>query len=219
MTPPSGSPKVQDAQPHIQRRLASGQLVLQQNDAGLLRLELAADRMRLLETAARRAEADLGEARAAAALAASDLAIPRLRVDTESARRRAERAEALVERLTPLAPAAGLVVWQSPRPGTALRPGEAALTLYDPRALWVSVAVEESLIGDLAPGSRLAVEIAGGRRTEAAVESVSAAAAFATQRDVDRRRRDVRAFEVRLRLPPETIARPGMTAYVELRAR
>jgi multidrug resistance efflux pump len=131
-------------------------------------------------------------------------------------RSRLDKARRALRDHTIRAPASGVAAVKVRSAGESVVRGDPVAVLYDPRRLWVGVTVEESIVAGIHEGDAVEVELADGRLVQAAVESVSPAASFATQRDVDRVRRDIRAFRLKLQLPEGSGARPGMTAYVRI---
>jgi HlyD family secretion protein len=99
-----------------------------------------------------------------------------------------------------LAPVDGVVDVRAARLGEVVAVGQPLLTLVDPDDLWVRADVEEGAIDRVRLGDRLRVTLASGLVREGTVFFRGLDAAFATQRDVSRTRRDLRTFELRLRL-------------------
>ncbi|HTN52563.1 MAG TPA: efflux RND transporter periplasmic adaptor subunit [Anaeromyxobacter sp.] len=115
------------------------------------------------------------------------------------------------------APIAGVVDVRAARLGEYVNPGQAIVTLIDPDDLWVRADVEESYIDRIHLGDRLTVRLPSGEERQGTVIRRGVDAAFATQRDVSRTKRDIRTFEVRLRVDNRDRALAvGMTAYVLL---
>jgi HlyD family secretion protein len=98
------------------------------------------------------------------------------------------------------APIDGVVDVRAARVGEFINVGQPVLTLIDPDNLWVRADVEESDLGRIQLGDRLRVTLASGEEREGVVYYRGVDAAFATQRDVSRTKRDLRTFEIRLRL-------------------
>ena len=98
-------------------------------------------------------------------------------------------------------PIDGIVDVRAARQGEVVAAGQPIVTLINPDDLWVRVDVEETYIDRIAhrrsPGRSPAV----GRRVATAPCSIARAdAGFATQRDVSRTKRDIKTFEIRLRV-------------------
>jgi multidrug resistance efflux pump len=115
------------------------------------------------------------------------------------------------------APINGFVDVRAARPGEVVNPGQAVVTLIDPDDLWIRADVEETYIDRIALGSHLTVRLPSGEERQGTVFYRGADAGFATQRDVSRTKRDIRTFEVRLRVDnADRRLAVGMTAYVML---
>lgn len=146
------------------------------------------------------------------------------RSELESARRQQEAADAQRARAdirlayTELrAPIDGVVNVLVARTGEFVEAGQPILALIDPDELWVRVDVEETYIDRVRIGDRLTVRLPSGAERQGTVFYRAADAGFATQRDVSRAKRDIRTFEVRLRVDnADRRLAVGMTAYVLL---
>jgi HlyD family secretion protein len=115
------------------------------------------------------------------------------------------------------APLAGIVDVRAVRAGEVVAPGTPILTLINPDDLWVRADVEESYIGRIKLGDHLQVRLPSGETRSATVFFRGVDAGFATQRDVSRSKRDVKTFEIRLRIDnKDRRLATGMTAYVLL---
>jgi multidrug resistance efflux pump len=115
------------------------------------------------------------------------------------------------------APIDGIVDVRAARPGEVVAAAQPILTLVNPDDLWVRVDVEESYIERVRPGDRLTVRLPSGVEREGVVFFRGVDAGFATQRDVSRTKRDIKTFEIRLRLDNQDRRLAlGMTAYVLL---
>jgi HlyD family secretion protein len=131
----------------------------------------------------------------------------------------AQRAKADVRlRYTEIhAPIDGIVDVLAARVGEVVNPGQPILTLINPDDLWVRVDVEESYIDRVRIGEKLTVRLPSGVEREGTAFYRGADAGFATQRDVSRTKRDIKTFEVRLRVDNrDRRLAVGMTAYVLL---
>jgi HlyD family secretion protein len=116
------------------------------------------------------------------------------------------------------APLNGIVDVRAARPGEYVSPGQPVVTLIDPDDLWVRADVEESYIDRVKLGDTLAIRLPSGAERPGIVIFRGVDAAYATQRDVSRTKRDIKTFEVRLRVDNRDRALAvGMTAYVSLK--
>jgi HlyD family secretion protein len=113
------------------------------------------------------------------------------------------------------APIAGIVDVRAARVGEVVNPGQPIVTLINPDDLWVRADVEESYIDRVRLGDTLTVRLPSGVERGGTVFYRGADAGFATQRDVSRTKRDIKTFEVRLRVDnKDRRLAVGMTAYV-----
>jgi multidrug resistance efflux pump len=131
----------------------------------------------------------------------------------------AQRAKADVRlRYTEIhAPLDGIVDVRAVRVGEVVVPGQPIVTVINPDDLWVRIDVEESYIDRVRIGDKLTVRLPSGAELEGTAFYRGADASFATQRDVSRTKRDIKTFEVRLRVDnTDRRLAVGMTAYVLL---
>jgi multidrug resistance efflux pump len=115
------------------------------------------------------------------------------------------------------APVSGVVDVRAARQGEVVSAGQPILSLIDPDDLWVRVDVEESYVSRIRTGDRLRVRLPSDEVREGTVFYRGVDAGFATQRDVSRTKRDIKTFEIRLRVDNrDRRLAVGMTAYVLL---
>ena len=115
------------------------------------------------------------------------------------------------------APIDGIVDVRAAREGEYVTPGQAVVTLINPDDLWIRADVEETYIDRVRVGDRMKVRLPSGVERDGTVFYRGVDAAFATQRDVSRTKRDIKTFEVRLRVDnADRRLAVGMTAYVTL---
>jgi HlyD family secretion protein len=113
------------------------------------------------------------------------------------------------------APIDGVVDVRAARVGEIVSPGQPIVTLINPDDLWVRADVEESYIDHVRLGDKLTVRLPSGVEREGTIFYRGADAGFATQRDVSRTKRDIKTFEVRLRVDnADRRLAVGMSAYV-----
>jgi HlyD family secretion protein len=135
----------------------------------------------------------------------------------EAAGAQSERASVRLGYTEVRAPIAGIVAVRAARPGEVVNPGQAILSLINLDDLWVRADVEETFIERVRLGDRLSIRFPSGDVQPGEVFYRGAVAGFATQRDVSRTKRDIKTFEIRLRV--DNSARrvyPGLTAFVTL---
>jgi HlyD family secretion protein len=115
------------------------------------------------------------------------------------------------------APIDGTVDVRASRQGEYVNAGQPIVTLVNPDDLWVRVDVEETYIDRVKVGDSLRVRLPSGAEADGAVIYRGLDAGFATQRDVSRTKRDVKTFEIRLRVDNhDRHLALGMTVYVVL---
>jgi HlyD family secretion protein len=89
--------------------------------------------------------------------------------------------------------------------------------LINPDDFWVRADIEETYIEQIRLGDQLKVRLPSGQERMGTVFYKAVEASFATQRDVSRTKRDIKTFEIRLRLDnSDRRLAVGMTTYVEL---
>ena len=116
-----------------------------------------------------------------------------------------------------LAPIDGIVDVRAARPGEYVTPGQPVVTLINPDDLWIRADVEETYIDHVRVGDTMTVRLPSGAERQGTVFFRGIDAAFATQRDVSRTKRDIKTFEIRLRVDnADRRLAVGMTAYVLL---
>jgi HlyD family secretion protein len=113
------------------------------------------------------------------------------------------------------APIDGFVDVRAARAGEVVAASQPVVTLVDPDDLWVRADVEETYIDRVRLGETLTVRLPSGEERPGTVFFRGADAGFATQRDVSRTKRDIKTFEIRLRVDNhDRRLAVGMTAYV-----
>jgi HlyD family secretion protein len=116
-------------------------------------------------------------------------------------------------------PISGIVDVLAARAGEVLGPGQAILTLINPDDLWVRTDVEETYVDRVRRGDTLMVRLPDGEERPGVVFYRGVDADFATQRDVSRTKRDIKTFEIRLRVNnADRGLALGMTTWVLLPA-
>jgi HlyD family secretion protein len=113
------------------------------------------------------------------------------------------------------APVSGAVSVRAAREGEVLNAGQPIVTIVDLSDTWVRAAVPETNADNIGLGDTLRIVLPGGTVTSGKVFFKSAEADFATQRDVSRRKRDIKTIVLKVRLAnPKGAYVPGMTADV-----
>jgi HlyD family secretion protein len=112
-------------------------------------------------------------------------------------------------------PIDGFVDTRAALQGEVVNVAQPILTLINPDNLWVRIDVPETYIDQIRLGQKLPVRLPNGEVRTGTVFYRGEDASFATQRDVSRTKRDIKTFEVRLRVDNHSRALAvGMSAYV-----
>lgn len=115
------------------------------------------------------------------------------------------------------APVDGIVATRVALPGEIVQVGGPIVTVLDIDHLWVQASVEETYIDRFAFGQKVKVELPSGRIIGGTLYYKGVEEDFATERDVSRTKRDIKAFEIKVAIPNvEHRLFTGMTAYVLL---
>jgi len=118
------------------------------------------------------------------------------------------------------APLGGIVSVRVARQGEVVQAGAPIVTILDVDHLWVRADVEESYVDSIQFGDRLKVRLPSGGMLEGTVFFKGVESDFATQRDVSRTKRDIKAFAIKVAVPNDSRRLfTGMTAEVLLPAR
>jgi multidrug resistance efflux pump len=113
------------------------------------------------------------------------------------------------------APVTGTVLVRAAREGEVVNAGQAIVTVVDFSDTWVFAAIPETDADHIGLGDTLRVRLPGGTVVPGKVFYKAPEADFATQRDVGRRKRDIRTIALKVRLEnPKGAYVPGMTAEV-----
>ncbi len=128
-----------------------------------------------------------------------------------------QRADVRFEYTEIRAPLPAYVATLAARQGEIVSPGQAIVSLINPDDLWVRADVEETYIDQIRIGDRMKIRLPSGAERTGVIFYRAVDAGFATQRDVSRTKRDIKTFEIRLRVDnADRRLWPGLTAYVML---
>lgn len=134
-----------------------------------------------------------------------------------AARAQKEKAAIVLGYTDIVAPTNGIVDVRAALQGEVVNPGQAIVTLINPKNLWVRADVEEGYIDRVHLGDKFTVRLPSGAEREGVVFYRGVDADFATQRDVSRSKRDIKTFEIRLHCDnDDNSLAVGMTAFVLL---
>ena len=115
------------------------------------------------------------------------------------------------------APIAGVISVLAARQGEVVNVGQPIASIVNPDDLWVRADVPETYVDRVRLGDRMQVRFPDGMEREGTVFYRGVDADYATQRDVSQSKRDIKTFELRLRVDnSDRRMWPGLTAYVTL---
>ena len=113
------------------------------------------------------------------------------------------------------APVTGTVSVRAARQGEVVNIGAPIVTIVDLNDTWVRAAIPETYADHIGYGDVMRVRLPGGTITSGKVFFKGVEGDFATQRDVSRRKRDIKTIVLKVRLEnPKGAFVPGMTAEV-----
>ena len=113
------------------------------------------------------------------------------------------------------APVTGTVSVRAARQGEVVNIGAPIVTIVDLTDTWARVAIPETYADHIGYGDVLRVRMPGGTVTSGKVFFKGVEGDFATQRDVGRRKRDIKTIVLKVRLDnPKGAYVPGMTTEV-----
>ena len=231
---------------NAQARLASAKSTLVQAQADLARIQSDSQRMIALAQAGVesdqdrvRAEEQLKAQKAVVVSAQKNVDAAQADLNTAIARTHQQRAAAsnvaaqeaqvanaraqLAEAETRLgytkiyAPVTGTVSVRATRQGEVVNPGEPIVTIIDFGDTWVRAEAPETEARFVSDGDKLKVRLPAGTPIEGTVIFKAVESDYATQRDVSRRKRDIKTIGLKLKVDnPDGALVPGMTAEVLL---
>jgi len=145
----------------------------------------------------------------------ADIAATRAQLGQAGAQR--DQAQTQLGYTKVVAPIDGIVSVRVARQGEVVQAGGPVVTILDVDHLWVQADVEETYIDQITFGQKLKVRLPSGNTIEGTVFFKGVENDYATQRDVSRTKRDVKAFTIKVSVPnTERRLFAGMTAYVLL---
>ncbi len=113
------------------------------------------------------------------------------------------------------APVNGTVSVRAARQGEVINIGAPIVTIVDLTDTWARVAIPETSADHIGYGDVLRIRLPGGTVTNGKVFFKGVEGDYATQRDVSRRKRDIKTIVLKVRLDnPKGAYVPGMTAEV-----
>ena len=161
------------------------------------------------EASLKLAQANTLQAQAAAKTVAST------RSDVQNAKALLHQAQVELGYADVVAPISGKVNVRAARQGEVVSPGTPIVTITDLTQTWVYAPLPETEADSVQLGDSLRVVMPGGTTIQGKIIAKSAEADFATQRDVSRRKRDIKTIQLKLLIDnPGMKFAPGMTAEV-----
>ncbi len=188
----------------------------QQRDQAVAALKQAQARVQSLQDQITAAQAQLKSAQARINQATA------ARSDVAASQAQAINAEAQIAQIEArfgytrvYAPVSGTVSVRAAREGEVVSPGQAIVTIVDFNDTWVRAPLPETDNERVAIGDTLPVILPSGTRTTGKVIFKAVEGDFATQRDVSRRKRDIKTVGLKLKVDNsnKTLV-PGLTAEV-----
>ena len=162
------------------------------------------------------AEADLNSAIARTHQAnAAQSTVESTQADLKNAIAMKNQAEVRLGYTSIYAPVTGTVSVRAARQGEVVNIGAPIITIVDLTDTWVRAAIPETYSDHIGLSDSLRVRLPGGTITSGKVFFKGVEGDYATQRDVSRRKRDIKTIVLKIRLDnPRGAYVPGMTAEV-----
>jgi len=164
----------------------------------------------------RAAQADVNAAQARTQQAnAAKSTVASTEADLKNAVAQKNQAEVRLGYTKIYAPVTGTVSVRAARQGEVVNIGAPIVTIVDLDDTWVRAEIPETYADHIGYGDTMQVRLPGGTETRGKVFFKGVEADFATQRDVSRRKRDIKTIVLKVRLDnPKGAYVPGMTAEV-----
>lgn len=162
------------------------------------------------------AEADLKAAMARTYQAnAAKSTVAATEADLKNAMAQRNQAQVRLGYTNVYAPVSGTVSVRAARQGEVVNIGAPIVTIVDLSDTWARAAIPETYADHIGYGDALRVRMPGGTVTSGKVFFKGVEGDYATQRDVSRRKRDIKTIVLKVRLDnPKGAYVPGMTAEV-----
>ncbi|HZU29682.1 MAG TPA: efflux RND transporter periplasmic adaptor subunit [Candidatus Angelobacter sp.] len=168
------------------------------------------------EDQAHAAQADLNTAQAHTRLTqAAQSTVAATRAQQLNAQAQLEAAETRLGYTKVTAPVNGIVTVRAAREGEIVNVGQPIVIITDLGDTWVRAAIPETQADHIALGDQLNARLPSGETIPGKIIFKAPEADFATQRDVNRRKRDIKAIALKLAVDNSKKALvPGMTAEI-----
>lgn len=195
---------------------ASGVASQQDKERADAQLKAQQAAVKALQDQVRAAQAELNSAIARTHQAhAAQSTVAATRADMANAAAMQAQAQVRLGYTRVLAPVSGTVSVRAAREGEVVNPGQPIVTIVDLSDTWVRAAVPETYADHIALGDVFNVRMPSGQVVPGKVFFKAVEGDFATQRDVSRRKRDIKTVVLKLRIEnPNELFVPGMTANV-----
>lgn len=188
----------------------------QERDRGDSALQAAQARTAAAQDQVRAGQAEVNAAKARTNQAqAAGKTVAATRAQAASAAAEKAQAETRLGYARVTSPVSGTVSLRVAREGEVVAAGAPIVTVVDLRDTWVRVAIPETHSAAIQLGDVLKVRLPSGETMDGRVMLKAAEAGYATQRDVSRRKRDIKTIGLKLSVAnPGGRLTPGMTAEV-----
>jgi len=188
----------------------------QQADEAQAQLKAQQAVVRAAQDQVNAAQADLNTALARTHQAhAAQSTVAATRAQALNAEAQLEAAETRLGYTKVIAPVNGTVTVRAAREGEVVNPGQPIVIITDLSDTWVRAAIPETQAVNIAMNDSLKVRLPSGELISGKVIFKAPEAEFATQRDVNRRKRDIKAIILKVQVDNSKKALvPGMTAEV-----
>ena len=188
----------------------------QQADEAAAQLKAQQALVRAAEDQAHAAQADLETAQARLHQTnAAQSTVAATRAQQLNAQAQLEAAEARLGYTKVTAPVSGIVTVRAAREGEVVNLGQAIAIITDLSDTWVVAAIPETQAVNISLGDQLQARLPSGETIPGKVIFKAPEAGFATQRDVSRRKRDIKAIALKLAVDnSKKNLVPGMTAEI-----
>ena len=222
----SAKAQLQQAQATLERTQSDSRRIIELAKAGVAsdqervqaetNLQAAQASVQAQKDLVKAAEADLNAAIARTHQAnAAKSTVAATEADLKNAIAQKNQAEVRLGYTNIYAPVTGTVSVRAARQGEVINIGSPIVTIVDLRDTWVRAAIPETYADHIGYGDALRVRLPGGTTTSGRVFFKGVEGDFATQRDVSRRKRDIKTIVLKVRLDnPKGAFVPGMTAEV-----
>jgi HlyD family secretion protein len=188
----------------------------QQSDEAAAQLKAQQAFVRAAEDQAHAAQADLDTAQARLHQAhAAQSTVAATRAQQLNAKAQLEAAEARLGYTKVTAPVSGIVTVRAAREGEVVNLGQPIAIITDLSDTWIRAAIPETQAVHISLGDQLNARLPSGDTIPGKIIFKAPEADFATQRDVSRRKRDIKAITLKLGVNnSKKNLVPGMTAEI-----